>query len=403
MLNHLLNWGLDARRRKNRTRSVILLSLILHMIFAITYLFLPINQLSHEQADALAVDLINDADAPRKRKPKPKPPLTKKMYNPNEELARDAMEKKIEAARNKIDEVMKLSPRVVLEDVEVNKAPVSEMIPDIMTDAQLRDAEASNLSRLISQPGQTDGRGIVTGRVRARGDGMGRFRGDGQAGSDGGLLGGGGKDGAADRLGLIDFLDEFGGPKDVVYCLDITASMQAAGMRKLPLAINALKDSIMMLGNNDKLNIVAFSNAAKPMSDKMLPANAANIKRTLKYLDRFTPRSIQGNLDTNILSSIKAALTFEPTVFVLITDGLPQVDDGAGVYIATNTQKILDIVREHNRNNAVIYVVALEIDLRLSHGAELLVSLAEEHGGEIKAIDGGQLFEFAEQDGLTDN
>ena len=401
MLNHLLSWGMDARRRRNRTRSVILLSLILHMMFVITYLFLPMNRFSQEQADALAVDLINDADAPRKRKLKPKPPLTKKMYDPNQDLARDAMEKKIETARNKMDEVIKLSSRVVLKDVEVNKAPLSEVVPDLMTDAQLRDAEASNLRRLIAQPGQTDGRGIVTGRVRARGDGMGRFRGGGQDGSDGGLLGGGGSDGAADRLGIIDFLDEFGGPKEVVYCLDITASMQAAGMKKLPIAIDSLKDSVMMLGNNDKLNIVAFSDTAKPMSEKMLPANPVNIKRVLKYLDRFTPQSIQGNLDTNILSAIKSALAFEPTVVVLITDGLPQADEGA-LHIETNTQKILDVVREHNRNNAIIYVVALEIDLKRSPGAELLVSLAEEHGGKIKAIDGGQLFEFTEQDELTD-
>ena len=401
MLNNLLSWGMDARRRRNRTRSVILLSLILHMMFVITYLFLPMNRFSQEQADALAVDLINDADAPRKRKLKPKPPLTKKMYDPNQDLAKDAMEKKIETARNKMDEVMKLSSRVVLEDVEVNKAPLSEVVPDLMTDAQLRDAEASNLSRLIAQPGQTDGRGIVTGRVRARGDGMGRFRGDGQGGSDGGLLGGGGSDGASDRLGIIDFLDEFGEPKEVVYCLDITASMQAAGMKKLPIAIDSLKDSVMMLGNNDKLNIVAFSDTAKPMSEEMLPANPANIKRVLKYLDRFTPEGIQGNLDTNILSAIKSALAFEPTVVVLITDGLPQAD-GDALHIETNTQKILDAVREHNRNNAIIYVVALEIDLKRSPGAELLVSLAEEYGGKIKAIDGGQLFEFTEQDELTD-
>ncbi|CAI8031129.1 Inter-alpha-trypsin inhibitor heavy chain H5 [Geodia barretti] len=371
------------------------------MMFVITYLFLPMNRFSQEQADALAVDLINDADAPRKRKLKPKPPLTKKMYDPNQDLARDAMEKKIETARNKMDEVIKLSSRVVLKDVEVNKAPLSEVVPDLMTDAQLRDAEASNLRRLIAQPGQTDGRGIVTGRVRARGDGMGRFRGGGQDGSDGGLLGGDGSAGIADRLGIIDFLDEFGGPKEVVYCLDITASMQAAGMKKLPIAIDSLKDSVMMLGNNDKLNIVAFSDTAKPMSEKMLPANPVNIKRVLKYLDRFTPQSIQGNLDTNILSAIKSALTFEPTVVVLITDGLPQVDEGA-LHIETNTQKILDIVREHNRNNAIIYVVALEIDLKRSPGAKLLISLAEEHGGKIKAIDGGQLFEFTEQDELTD-
>ena len=400
MLNHLLNWGIDARRRKNRTRSVILLSLILHMIFAITYLFLPINQLSHEQADALAVDLINDAEAPRKRKQKPKPPLTKKMYDPNEELARNAEQKKIEAARNQIDEVMKLSPRVVLKDVEVNKAPVSEIIPDVMTDAQLRDAEASNLSRLIAQPGQTDGRGLVTGRVRARGDGMGRFRGDGQGGSDGGLLGGGGKAGTSDRLGIIDFLNEFGGPKDVVYCLDITASMQAAGMKKLPLAINALKDSVMMLGNNDKLNIVAFSDTAKPMSESMLPANPANIKRVLKYLDRFTPESIQGNTGTNILAALEVALTLDPSVIVLITDGLPTTTPDYP--IEEDKDIILETVRKKNVNNAIIYVVALEFDFKRSHAAELLVPLAEEHGGKIKAIDGGKLFEFAEQNGLTD-
>ena len=385
MLNQLLNWRIDAVRRKNRMRSVVLLSLIVHMIIVIVYLFLPINQLANEQEDAFAVDLIDDAEAPRKRNPKPKPPLTKKLYDPNEQLARKATEKQIEATRNKIDEVVKLSTRVVLEDVEVNKAPLSEIIPDVMTDAQLREAEASNLSRLISQPGRTDGRGIVTGRVRARGDGMGRFRGNGQGGGDG-LLDGGGNDGISDHLGIINFLNELNGPKDVVYCLDITASMQAAGLKKLPLAINSLKDSIMMLGNDDKLNIVTFSDTAKAMTPKMLPANAANIERVFRYLNRFTPESIQNNLDTNVLSAIEAALAFEPTVVVLITDGLPQVDKDNLVHIETSTQKILDVVRELNINNAAIYVVALEINLKRSPGAKLLISLAEEHRGKIKVI-----------------
>ena len=397
MLNNLLSWGMDARRRRNRTRSVILLSLILHMMFAITYLFLPMNRFSQEQADALAVDLINDADAPRKRKLKPKPPLTKKMYDPNQDLARDAMEKKIETARNKMDEVIKLSSRVVLKDVEVNKAPLSEVVPDLMTDAQLRDAEASNLSRLIAQPGQTDGRGIVTGRVRARGDGMGRFRGGGQDGSDGGLLGGGGSDGAADRLGIIDFLDEFGGPKDVVYCLDVSASMQAAGLKKLFLAVNSLNDSVLMLGGEDTLNLVTFSTQAEAMSKKMLPANAANIKRTLKYLDKLNSHQAGG---TNILAALEIALTLDPSVIVLITDGLPVAGDG--VYIEEDKDIILETVREKNVNNAIIYVVALEIDVKRSPGAKLLVSLAEEHNGKIKVIDTDLLYQYAELEGLLE-
>ncbi len=399
MLNHLLNWGVDAKRRRNRTRSVILLSLILHMIFAITYLFLPINQLSQEQADALAVDLINNAEAPRKRKPKPKPPLTKKMYDPNQQLARDATDKKIETARNKIDEVVKFSPRVVIEDVEVNKAPLSEFVPDVMTDAKLREAEASNLSRLIAQPGRTDGRGLVTGRVRARGDGMGRFRGDGQGGGDG-LLGGGGSSGIADRLGIIDFLDEFGGPKEVVYCLDISASMQAAGLNKLELAVNSIKDSVLMLGSHDTLNVVTFSAQAQVMHKEMLPANAENMKRTLKYLDKFKPERIHGNVGTNILAALQAALALDSSVIVLVTDGLPTTVKGSS--IETNTERILDAVREHNRNNAAIYVVALEIDLKRSPGAQLLVSLIEEHNGKIKVVNTDLLRQYAESEDLSE-
>ena len=395
MLNQLLNWRIDAQRRKNRMRSVILLSLILHLIIIIVYLFLPMNQLAQEDTDVLAVDLLNDPEAPKKRKQKPKPPLTKKMYDPNEQLARDAMDRKIESARNKMDEVVKLSPRVVLEDVEVNKAPLSEIVPEVMTDAKLRDAEASNLSRLIAQPGRTDGRGLVTGRVRAKGDGMGRFRGDGQGGGDG-LLGGGGKSGTSDRLGIIDFLNEFGGPKDIVYCLDVSASMQAAGLNKLELAINSLKDSVLMLGDEDTLNVVAFSTQASTMHKEMLPANAANIERTLRYLDRFTPERIQSNVGTNILAALEGALTLDPTVIVLITDGLPAAVDGHNIVEDKNI--ILETVHEKNVNNAIIYVVALEIDIKRSPGAKLLVSLAEEHNGKIKVIGTQRLAELTEPD-----
>ena len=398
LTNQLTNWRINAQSRKNRIRSVVLLSLILHLVVAIVYLFLPMNQLVEEQADALAVDLIDDADAPKKRRERPKPPLAKKMYDPSQQLARNALQKKIEAARNKQDEVIKFSPRVVLEDVEINNAPLSEIVPDVMTDAQLRDAEASNLSRLISQPGRVDGRGIVTGRVRARGDGMGRFRGDGQDGSDGGLLGGGGKDGSRDRLGIIDFLNEFEGPQNVVYCLDISASMQAAGLKKLELAVSSIKDSVMNLGSDDALNVVAFSTTAKAMSKNMLPANAKNMKRTLKYLDSFTPQRIEGNTGTNILEALDASLTLDASVVVLVTDGLPVAIKGSS--IEENTQKILEIIRQKNLNNARIYVVALEIDVKYSPGAELLVSLAEQHNGKLKVIDSELLVEYANLDEL---
>ncbi len=400
MLDEMANRFAEKEKRKTRMKSIILLSLIFHMSIAIVYLFLPLSAITNEQADALAFDLFKEPDPLLERKLRPKPPLSKKLLKPEQKLAKDAEQKKIDAAKNERDEVVKLSERIVIHDVEVNNAPINELVPDLMTDAKLREAEASNLSRLISQPGRTDGVGLVTGRVRARGDGSGKFRGSSQGGGGDGLLEGGGASGYKDPLGIIKFLNDLDGPQNVVYCLDISASMQAAGLNKLELALNAVKDSVLMLGSDDTFNIVPFSTNARMMSEKLLPADEKNIKHALFYLDSFTPESIQNNRGTNILAALEKAFTLDSSVIVLVTDGLPTTIKGHE--IETNPQKILDYVNEINTNKARIYVVALEIDLRLSVGAYLLENLAYEHNGEIKVVGSKDLVEMNKKTGNTE-
>jgi hypothetical protein len=392
MLDEIRDRYVEKQQRKARMRSIILLSLIFHMTVAIVYLFLPLGPVANDQSDALAFDFFREADPLLERRIRPKPPLSKKRLDPSQKLAKDAEQKKIDAAKNERDEVVKLSERIVIHDVEVNQAPINELVPDLMTDAKLRDAEASNLSRLVSQPGRTDGKGLVTGRVRARGDGFGKYRGFSQGGDGGGLLEGGGRSGSRDPLGIIKFLNDLDGPQDVVYCLDISASMKAAGLNKLELALNAVKDSVLMLGSEDTFNIVPFSTTAKLMSEKLLPADEKNIQRALWYLDRFTPESIQNNVGTNILAALQQSFILDSSVIVLVTDGLPTTIKGHD--IETDSQKILDFVREQNTMSARIYVVALEIDLQRSPGAFLLTSLAYEHNGEIKVVSSEQLNEL---------
>ena len=390
MLDEMRDRYVEKEHRKTRMRSIILLSLIFHMAVAIVYLFLPLGPVANDQTDALAFDFFKEADPLLERRIRPKPPLSKKRLDPNQKLAKDAEQKRIDAAKNERDEVVKLSERIVIHDVEVNQAPVNELVPDLMTDAKLREAEASNLSRLVSQPGRTDGKGLVTGRVRARGDGFGKYRGHSQGGGGGGLLEGGGRSGSKDPLGVIKFLNDLDGPQDVVYCLDISASMKAAGLNKLELALNSIKDSVLMLGSEDTFNIVPFSLTARLMSEKLLPADEMNIKRALWYLDTFTPQSIQNNLHTNILAALEKALKLDASVVVLVTDGLPT----KGPNIETNTKKILDTVRKKNIKNAKIYVVALEVDLQRSRGAELLSFLAYQNNGEIRAVGADELMEL---------
>lgn len=395
MLDEMQDRFAKKELRRTRMRSIILLSLIFHLSAAIVYLFLPLGNLDNSQGDALAFDLFTEPDPIHERKIRPKPPLSKKRLDPNQKLAKDALQKKIDAAKNERDEVVKLSERIVIHDVEVNNAPINELVPDVMTDAKLREAEASNLSKLISQPGRTDGMGLVTGRVRARGDGFGKFRGSSQGGGGDGLLEGGGSSGYKDPLGIIKFLNDLDGPQNVVYCIDVTASMSAAGLRKLELAKDALKDSVLMLGSDDKFNIVPFYKAAEMMSEKLLPADEKNIKHALYYIDTFTRSSIENYRGTNILAAIKKAFTFDSSVIVLITDGLPQTYGEQE--FETDPESILDYVKEHNVNNARFYVVGLEVDLRTSPGAYLLESLAIQHNGDMKVVNQEKLMELNSQ------
>ncbi|MDE0185096.1 MAG: VWA domain-containing protein [Candidatus Poribacteria bacterium] len=377
-------------RSKTRRRSALLLSLIFHVIAVIIYLFV-LQQKPVKDEDSIAVEWVKDVPKPKLRQPKTKPPLKKTVRRPDELLAREAKNKLAESSPNKIREVMRLSERIVYKNIEVNTAAPSEKIPELMTDAQLRDAEASNLERLVSHRGPVDGQGKVTGRVRVPGQRNGMFGVDSYGDSIDGLLGGGGNSGIGDKLGIIDFLDEFEGPQNIVYCLDVSASMQVAGLKKLELALQSIKQSLRSLGSDDNFNIVTFSAQATLMSKSLLPATLENIEIASKYLNRFTPERIANYQGTNLLAAVEKALETDTSVIVLVTDGVPTAGQNTQVYIETDSRKILETVRAKNVNNASIYVIGLEINLHRPMGAQLLVSLTDQNNGKFKLIDSEQL------------
>lgn len=393
MIDKITNRQIQKHIRRMRMRSIILLSLIFHLSLALVYLFLHLNGVPEFQIKPLDMSLFEDI-AWQQRLNIPKRPLANLYTEQNQHFSENT-HKQIEDTKHIQPEVAKLSPRVVVHDVANTPATLDDNIPELMTDAKLRNAEASNLSHLVSRPGQTDGIGIVTGDVRAPGNGIDRTKG-GFPGVYGTVDPGTYdiKPSSSDpSLPIIQIPENPDETNKVIYCLDISASMQAAGLNKLDLAIQAIKDSIRNLGSNDTFNIIVFSSDVNTMNKEMLPVNEVNLKRTVQYLDSFTPQSIQYNRGTNILTALETSLMFNTSVIVMVTDGLPHTI--AGHNIETNTQTILNRVREKNRNHTDIYVVALEIDLKRSVGAQLLISLTQEHNGTLKVIDTETLHKYS--------
>ena len=234
---------------KIRRRSAIMVALIFHLIIGIIYVLTPRDEVVGNK-DPIWVEWVKEPPRPEVKTIKTKPPLKMEMRKPDENLALRSKEKLLESSRHKLTEVARLSQRMVRENLDVTTAPLTEKLPDVMTDADLRESERSDISRPMSL--RADGQGEVTGRVRVRGQRSGLDMVDSLGSSKDGLIGGGGSPGRLkklgkipkDKLGIIDFIEEAEGPQRVVFCLDVSASMQAAGLRKLELAIEAIKEAL---------------------------------------------------------------------------------------------------------------------------------------------------------------
>ena len=395
--------GRHTEFNKIRRRSAILVALIVHLIIGIVYVLTPRDEVVRDK-DHIWVEWVKEPPRPEVKTIKNKPPLKMEVRKPDENLALRSKEKLLESSRHKLTEVARLSQRVVRENLDVTTAPLTEKLPDVMTDADLKESERSDIGRPVSL--RSDGQGEVTGRVRVRGQRSGLDMVDSMGKSRDGLIGGGGSPGNAkklkklpnikDKLGIIEFIEEAEGPQQVVFCLDVSASMQAAGLRKLELGIEAIKEALAALDEDDSFNIITFHANAKMGKGKLAPVTEKNIETVSKYLDRFTPERIANSQGTNLLEAIETALEVNPSIIVLVTDGLPT----AGPYgnIEVDATKILETVKAKNVNHASIYLVALEIDLIHSPGAHLLIDLVEQNNGEIKVVDYKQLVQLAEED-----
>ena len=394
-----------AKFNKIRRRSAILVALIFHLIMGIVYVLIPHKEVVKD-SEYITVEWVKEPPRPEIKTIKTKPPLKMEVYKPDENLARRSKEKLLESSRHKLTEVARLSQRIVRENLDVTTAPLTEKMPDVTTDADLRESERSDIGRPVSL--RADGQGKVTGRMRVRGQRSGLDMVDSLGDSRDGLIGGGGSPGAAkklkrlpnikDKLGIIEFIEEAEGPQRVVFCLDVSASMQAAGLRKLELAIEAIREALSSLDEDDSFNIITFKADVKLGKRQLAPVTEKNIETVSKYLDRFTPESIANNLGTNLLATIETALEINPSIIVLVTDGLPA---GKGIEIDSTT--ILETVKAKNVNGASIYIVALEIDLKRSPGAALLVDLVQQNSGGIKVVDYQQLVKYAKENLETED
>ncbi len=135
-------------------------------------------------------------------------------------------------------------------------------------------------------------------------------------------------------------------PKQVVFVLDRTGSMQSNG--KIKQAKNTLKYCLDSLNTNDRFNVLTFNESVDFLNRSLMPANHDNVEKAQRFV-----RDVDASGGTNIDEALKASTgQLKPEngsqkMIVFLTDGLPTVGE-------TNVETILHNVTMMNRGDKVV-------------------------------------------------
>uniref|UniRef100_A0A8C8TXW8 Inter-alpha-trypsin inhibitor, heavy chain 5 n=1 Tax=Peromyscus maniculatus bairdii TaxID=230844 RepID=A0A8C8TXW8_PERMB len=154
-------------------------------------------------------------------------------------------------------------------------------------------------------------------------------------------------------------------PKNVVFVLDISASMVGA---KLQQTREALVTILNDLRPQDHFNIIGFSNRIKVWKDHLLPVTPDNIRNSKLYIYHLSPTGgtdINGALQTAIklLNNYVAQNDIEDrsvSLIIFLTDGKPTFGE-------TSTHKILSNTKEATRGQICIFTIGIgnDVDFKL--------------------------------------
>jgi len=177
---------------------------------------------------------------------------------------------------------------------------------------------------------------------------------------------------------LIEFMGKMSGKRDIVYCLDVSASM-SMGFDKLTLSKNYFRDSMLELRESDRFNIITFSSRPDIYMKEMQHATKENIEKALAYFRNFTRRTTMKNTETDLLVALEKAVKMQPAIIVLVADGLP----------TAGTINPDDIAEKFKKINSKSRIFAIGLGMSETEpGTYLLDLLAQASNGELQLIEG---------------
>lgn len=174
-------------------------------------------------------------------------------------------------------------------------------------------------------------------------------------------------------------------PKDVVFVLDTSGSMQEAG--KIEQARRALRYCVSRLDPQDRFGLVDFSTDVRTFKDALCDASEANKAAAIEYIKNLRARGGTA-IDDALVTALKMRAGADGKrsfQVVFLTDGEPTIG-------TTDPEAIVkDVLKANEGKNARVFVFGVGADLN----AALLDKIADTNHGDREYVLPGEDIEIS--------
>ena len=175
---------------------------------------------------------------------------------------------------------------------------------------------------------------------------------------------------------LVKFIEAQEGPQRIVYCVDLSTSMQNLPPHKLKRVIDLMRDSLTFLETHDSFNIVAFSTEIVVYEEGFVPVTEQTVAASSNYLGNIGFQIHKDGTDHDMLSTLTETAKTAPTIVVLFSDGIPTTIEGTD----------LNLIGEHATGNGRIFAMGTGMAPNFP-GAVMLKQLATVSEGDLWLVD----------------
>ena len=178
---------------------------------------------------------------------------------------------------------------------------------------------------------------------------------------------------------LVKFIEAQEGPQRIVYCVDLSTSMQNLPPHKLRKIINLMRNSLTFLEPHDSFNIVAFSTELIVYQEGFVPVTEKTVSESADYLARIQDQIHAKGTDHDMLTALTEIAKTTPTLVVLFSDGIPTTIEGPD----------LTLVGQYATGNGRIFAMGIGMSPNFP-GAVMLKRLATVSQGDLWLVDRGR-------------